>query len=171
VAAPPLSTRAGPHSPLQGPRTANQSGARGEAPPPPGTSATLEAGERGEDAQGIFWVPNPRHTIPEPRRPPTSRTMLPKTESGLPALFYCHKSLYNSQCTRGPRQEQDKQRSTSPPTRCVHLDICSDEANVSQVPLRVGKNRGLRFAQALSLSPLPTMKGTCCSTHLTQCSG
>lgn len=52
VAAPPLSTRAGPHSPRQGPRAANHSGARGEAPPLPGTSATSEEGERGEDAEG-----------------------------------------------------------------------------------------------------------------------
>lgn len=45
VAAPPLSTRAGPHNPRQGPRAANHSGARGEAPPLPGTSATSEEGE------------------------------------------------------------------------------------------------------------------------------
>lgn len=52
VAAPPLSTRDAPHSPRQGPGAANHSGARGEAPPPPGTSATSEEGERGEDAEG-----------------------------------------------------------------------------------------------------------------------
>lgn len=47
VAAPPLSTRAGPDSPRQGPRAANHSDARVEAPPLPGTSATSEEGERG----------------------------------------------------------------------------------------------------------------------------
>lgn len=52
VAAPPLSTRDAPHSPRQGPGAANHSRAGGEAPPPPGTSATSEEGERGEDAEG-----------------------------------------------------------------------------------------------------------------------
>lgn len=50
VAAPPLSARAGPHGPRWGPRTANRSGARGQAPPLPGTSATSVPGERGADA-------------------------------------------------------------------------------------------------------------------------
>lgn len=78
VAAPPLSTRAGRHSLRQGPWAANHSGARGEAPPLPGTSATSEEGELGEDAEAKGRGPAPRPPSRRrlPRAPP--RPLAPK---------------------------------------------------------------------------------------------
>lgn len=82
VAAPPLSTRAGPHSPRQGPWAANHSGARGEAPPLPGTSATSEEGERGEDA--VSKDPRSAGLPPSRRRPSPGANVPPATQNAAP---------------------------------------------------------------------------------------
>lgn len=95
VAAPPRFARAGPHSPRQGPRAANHSGARGEAPPLPGTSATSEEGERGADAKGKdpgpAALPRTRECPSRaPPRPPAPGTLLLRSRLDFPPLFDQH---------------------------------------------------------------------------------
>lgn len=113
VAAPPLSTRAGPQSPRQGPRTTNHSGAREEAPPLPGTSATSEEGEQGEDAEGKGRDQRRAHPAEGalgrvPPRPWALENVAPGYQTWASRLIL--KTHFTTpQCTRGRRQEHDQQ--------------------------------------------------------------
>lgn len=152
MAAPPLSTRAGPHSPRQGPQAANRSGARGEAPPLRSTSATSEEGERGEGSKSM----GPRPAVCPPAQAALLRAA-PGDEGWASRLFYSHNSLYNSGGTRGREQQQWSEpggqhrgrsaRGALLPAQKVLLGNCPLQGQANRLRCLSGREAlGLRFS-------------------------
>lgn len=188
VAAPPLSTRAGPHSLRQGPRAANHSGARSEAPPLPGTSATSEEGSEVQTLKArtrglpssppskgaLFWVL-------QRLWPTLPSALLLKIKAGLPLLYSQKIHFTTPQCTRGRRQEGSGwscERRSANLMRAIpyhQLAMCFSENHflVGMKPIfSLGrfwrmKKPTITILSAFSTFPRPAVTGACCSNHLT----
>ena len=189
VAAPPLSTRAGPHSPRQGPWAANHSGARSKAPPLPGTSATSEEGERGAEAEAKD--PGPAELPPSKGCPSLGVTAplahppfnaAPEDQGWISRLALFSKFTLQ---LPGAHVGEDRRQwlklwapDQKPNANDSHYDqlaMCFSENHflVGMKPIfSLGrfwrrKNPTITILSAFSTFPRPAVTGACCSNHLT----